>query len=362
MVRITGPLFSGNLRGTVGGNLTFRRGRHGPEAIKTKSNNRRNPTFQPTIRACFKIAKATHSSLPEDDRPTWSEFWLQWLIDFPECVTGLQPAIEIWADDFKPRPQGTPGAPETGIYQVERWARFFRYWERFELRIIINGVHTETLEQRAITSEQLDPVSLEKGDTLEIEFDNNGWGGASGSSYAVFDPFEMQIFYTGGVRTTQWPYDGEEPPEDMPINKVVTYGPPVGWETNGQAWGVRVSRFTKSYVDEVVGMGGSYIEAQKLTSPVIDGTGQKGLIVRWRNQIEFGSGDPVIISLRVEPEGDAHSVVWSESITSSEPPGLIQASIPQADNKEFRLVWVIEAESEALTRWAIALPQVLKGL
>lgn len=86
MVKVTEPLFSDNVRGTIGGVLTFRRGRHGPEAIKPRSETRTHTDGLTPIQQCFAIAKAEHTALDPSTRPSWEDYWNQYLTNNPQCL------------------------------------------------------------------------------------------------------------------------------------------------------------------------------------------------------------------------------------------------------------------------------------
>lgn len=96
MTRITGPLFGTTAKGQVGDLGYFRDGPRGPEFVAGKPPTYTATPAQLAMRACFAAAKAAHSALPPTRvwvknryryfiLPAWPAFWVQWLIDHPEC-------------------------------------------------------------------------------------------------------------------------------------------------------------------------------------------------------------------------------------------------------------------------------------
>jgi len=86
MVKVVRPLFSDSARGNIADIGSFRMSPHGPQFIALANSTDPKTAPQLQSRACFKLAKAEHTALPDGARPLWPVFWRAWLADHPECM------------------------------------------------------------------------------------------------------------------------------------------------------------------------------------------------------------------------------------------------------------------------------------
>lgn len=96
--RVTSPLFGDSAHGSVQGLITFRTRGGTAFAVRRSPGPPTPPASGATIRGCFATAIEAWTSQPRGWHtykghyrymrwPAWPDFWRQWLIDHPDCLS-----------------------------------------------------------------------------------------------------------------------------------------------------------------------------------------------------------------------------------------------------------------------------------